>query len=234
MRGLERSKALLYILACTWVSGAHAGIVVGGTRVIYDGGKREASLSVNNPDKIPFLIQAWTDADGPIGENKGRPKPPFIITPPLFRLDPGNENMVRIIRKGGSLPEDRESVYWLNVKSIPASTKGAKNVLQISVKTRIKLIYRPDGIKAPDEDDYKSISFKLDGGKIKVNNPTPYYISFFSMKWGNTPVETTNVMGMPKSSTSYPVPSGATGRKILWQVINDFGGSSKVMESTLN
>ena len=37
------------LLTCVWA--AQAGVIVGGTRLIYDGSKKEASLSVSNPDK---------------------------------------------------------------------------------------------------------------------------------------------------------------------------------------
>lgn len=233
MKANQISGILLLAVAFLYGNTAQAGVVVGGTRVVYDGGKREASLSVKNPDKVPYLIQAWADGDGPTGENKGAPKPPFVVTPPLFRLDAGNENMLRIIRTGGTLPEDRESVYWMNVKSIPASAKGDKNVLQIAVKTRIKLFYRPDSIKAPVQDDYKMVTFRRAGNQIQVTNPTPYYLSFFSMKVGSAPVTTTNVMVPPKGSANYPVPSAASGNQVNWQVINDFGGSSKSVTSLL-
>ena len=233
MRASQISRVLLLAAACLWGGAAQAGVVVGGTRVVYDGAKRETSLSVKNPDKVSYLIQAWADADGPTGENKGSPKPPFVVTPPLFRLDAGNENMIRIIRTGGSLPEDRETAYWMNVKSIPASARSDKNVLQISVKTRIKLFYRPADIKAPTDDDYKKVTFRRAGGQIEVTNPTPYYLSFYSLKMGSAPVNTTNVMVPPKGTANYPVPSAASGGQVTWQVINDFGGNSKAITSAL-
>lgn len=226
-------KILLAAIFCACANLAQAGVVVGGTRVVYDAGKREMSLSVKNPDKIPYLIQSWTDADGPTGENTGSPKPPFVVTPPLFRLDPGNENLLRIIRTGGSLPEDRETVYWMNVKSIPASSSSDRNVLQISVKTRIKMFYRPSGLSNRPEESYKTVSFRRQGNKLQVTNPSPYYISFFSLKVGNLPITTTNVMVPPKGSATYPMPSTASGSQVSWQAINDFGGSSVVMNSQL-
>lgn len=233
MKISQLSSGLLLTVTCLWIGAAQAGVIVGGTRVIYDGGKREAALSIKNPDKVPYLIQAWTDADGATGENKGLPKPPFIVTPPIFRLDAGKENMVRIIRTGGSLPEDRESVYWMNVKSIPASAHDDKNVLQISVKTRIKLFYRPDSVKAPTDQDYKQVSFQRSGTQLQVINPTSYYLSFFSMQVGNAPVTTTNVMVPPKGSANYPLPSAASGSQVTWQVISDFGGSSNPIMSSI-
>lgn len=40
---------------------ATAGVIIGGTRIIFDGAKKEASISVNNPDATPYLIQSWID-----------------------------------------------------------------------------------------------------------------------------------------------------------------------------
>ncbi|STI15123.1 Chaperone protein lpfB precursor [Escherichia coli] len=59
------------------------GVALSTTRVIYDGGKKEASLTVENHNKNEeFLIQSWID------DVNGNKKTPFIITPPLFKLDP--------------------------------------------------------------------------------------------------------------------------------------------------
>lgn len=46
------------------VSVAQAGVVIGGTRVIFDGNKKEASIGINNPDKTPYLIQSWIETPG--------------------------------------------------------------------------------------------------------------------------------------------------------------------------
>lgn len=96
------------------------GVALSTTRVIYDGGKKEASLTVENHNKNEeFLIQSWID------DVNGNKKTPFIITPPLFKLDPDKNNVLRIVNIEDTLPKDRESVYWINVKAIPA--KSAEN-----------------------------------------------------------------------------------------------------------
>ena len=228
----QKSGIILLVITSLWSEASLAGVVVGGTRVVYNGGKREASLSVRNPDQNPYLIQTWADANGPSGETKSAQQPPFVVTPPVFRLDAGKENMVRIIRTGGDLPEDRESIYWMNIKSIPASSKNDKNVLQISVKTRIKLIYRPEGVHAPTEDDYRQVSFHRAGNQIQIINPTSYYLSFFSLNIGHTPV-TASIMVPPKDRASYPMPSAASGSQVTWRAINDFGGNSQDIVSSL-
>lgn len=224
------------LIALIWfqVSDVEAGVVVGGTRVVFHGDKREESLSVTNNGNKPFLIQSWVDTDGETGQEKEVLKAPFLITPPLFRLDGGEENLMRIIRTSENLPEDRESVYWVNVKSIPASVKGEKNVLHIAIKSRIKLFYRPEGIKRPNQEDFQSVSFHRLVDQIQVKNPTPYYISFYSMKLGNTDVSTSHVMVPPQGSAYYHVPASIQEDKVTWQYINDFGGISESLVSTTN
>ena len=105
---------------------ANAGVIIGGTRVIFEGAKKEATINITNPDNTPYLIQSWIDMqDGVSG------KAPFIITPPLYRLDGGQKNLERIVMTG-SLPQEQESLFWLNIKAIPSASKQM-NALQIAV-----------------------------------------------------------------------------------------------------
>lgn len=114
-------KSLFFIACLTGViNSVQAGVLIGGTRVIYDGAKKEAAISVTNEDKdAPYLIQSWVDNFDTHNANKV----PFMITPPLFRLDGGKESSLRILFTGNKLPQDHESIYWLNIKSIPSSQK---------------------------------------------------------------------------------------------------------------
>lgn len=72
---------------------ATAGVIIGGTRIIFDGAK-EASISVNNPDATPYLIQSWIDE-----QEGGSGKAPFIITPPMYRLDSGQKILSELSRQ---------------------------------------------------------------------------------------------------------------------------------------
>lgn len=151
---------------------ATAGVIIGGTRIIFDGAKKEASISVNNPDATPYLIQSWID-DQDVGSGKA----PFIITPPMYRLDSGQKNIERIVATG-SLPQAKESLFWINIKAIPSASKQM-NSLQIAVKTRIKLIYRPVTLRASTpEEQANKLTWQRSGNELQVNNPTPYVINF--------------------------------------------------------
>ncbi|MBL0573295.1 molecular chaperone [Aeromonas hydrophila] len=208
-----------------------AGPVIGGTRVIYNAEKKETSISIKNAgnDGV-YLIQSWIDA----GEKSSAGKVPFIVTPPLFRMDPGDENILRIVYTGHDLPNDRESVFWLNVKSIPAldSTTQDDNLLQVIIKSRIKLFYRPTNLPGKSVESFKKIEFSRLGNVLKINNPTPYFISFHSLKVAGKEIDGMHMIS-PKMSESYPLPVSSDVIKVSWQTINDYGGMSPLQEKTL-
>jgi P pilus assembly chaperone PapD len=225
---LRKIKTLCLIVGLLAASqAATAGIIVGGTRVIYDSAKKEASVNVSNPEKTtPFLIQSRVE--NATAENS---KPPFIITPPLFRLDAGKENALRIVRTGGQLSEDRESLYWLNIKSIPSTEKSSANQLQISMKTRIKLIYRPAALASHAAEAYKALTFTRQGSQLTVSNPTAYHLAFYSIKVGSAEIKEAGSVA-PFSSIKLPLPAGA-GSQVSWQTITDFGGIMPALSKAL-
>lgn len=217
------SGLLLSIAQTSW-----AGVVVGGTRVVFDGSKKESSISVKNSEKTtPFLVQSWVE-DRSTGVAQ---KAPFIVTPPLFRLNPEQENSLRIIRTGGALSEDKESVFWLSIKSIPASKKTDVNQLQFSIKTNIKLFYRPAGLAGQAGGAYKLLKFSRVGNTLKVDNPTPYHVSFSDLSVGKDKIKDPGMVA-PQSSLSWTIPKGASGA-VKWKAINDYGGVSEEANAPL-
>jgi P pilus assembly protein, chaperone PapD len=218
------------LFAAVLLSGAFqasAGVVVGATRVVFKADKREAELSVDNPTQsVPYLIQSWVDnyAEG------DSTKVPFTITPPLFRLDAGQENILRIIPVAANLPQDRESVFWLNVKSIPSSSKSDQNQLQITVKTRIKLFWRPTTLTADAAmKAYKALTFRRQGEGIEVSNPTPYYVSFYSITSGGKTVTDAGMVA-PHGTLKVNAPAGG---QVKWKAIDDFGGITEEARMSL-
>lgn len=212
-----RNTLLTALLALFGASSACAGVNIGGTRVIYDGGKKEAAISVSNPDNVPYLIQSWLD-----NQDNSTGRIPFIITPPLYRLDRGQGNIMRIVR-AGNLPDNKESLYWLNIKAIPAAEKKA-NSLQIAVKTRIKLIYRPASLKGKTPEDFaEKLIWKVSANRISVSNPGNYYMNFNEITVaGKTVPEPTYVA--PGASATFSLPAGVSSGPVTFKLINDYGG----------
>lgn len=207
---------------------AEAGISIGGTRVIYQAKNKEATLSIKNPaNSSVYLVQSWVE-----GNNSSR-KAPFIVTPPLYRSEPGKENILRIVHTGGQTEGNKETLYWLNVKSIPATDSEAanNNTLQMVVKSRIKIFYRPADIKGDPQDAYKSLQFSRNGSHLHVSNPTGYYVTFYSLKVNGKDVKKADMVP-PFGQSDYVVPmSGRVG--VTWQAINDFGGITEAANTSV-
>lgn len=216
-------RKYLLISSCLLItSAAHAGITIGGTRVVYPENKKESSIGIANPDNLDYLVQSWVET-----EDKAREKAPFLITPPLFRLDAKQDNVLRIIRTRGNLPGDRESLFWLNIKSIPSSARNENtNTLQIAIKTRIKLIYRPTSITGKPEDVTTQLSWHAQGNQLIVENPTPFYMNFQEIKLDGKKVDKATYAA-PKSETHFTTPGNITAHSVSWKIINDYGGISQ-------
>ena len=201
---------------------AHAGVIINGTRLVYHGDKKESSLGISNPDTTDYLVQSWVDSGG-----KNLAKAPFLITPPLFRLNGKEENVLRVVRTGGNLPEDRESLFWLNIKSIPSSKKmEGVNTLQIAINTRIKLIYRPAAVKGKPEAAADKLEWHREGNNLVVNNPTPFYMNFQSVTLNGVKVKKAT-WALPESETRIALPANASGNSVAYSVITDYGSISQ-------
>ena len=201
---------------------AHAGVIINGTRLVYQGDKKESSIGLSNPDATDYLVQSWVDAG-----SKNRANVPFLITPPLFRLDTKEDNVLRVVRTGGNLPEDRESLYWLNIKTIPSSKNAVGvNTLQIAVNTRIKLLYRPSSVKGKPEEMADKLEWHREGNDLVVKNPTPFYMNFQTVALNGHKI-TKATWAVPETETHIALPAHTDGSAVTWSVITDYGSISK-------
>lgn len=164
---------------------AHAGIVIDRTRVIYPADKKEVTVSLKNTGAHPTLIQSWIDTGDPLATPE-KIVVPFVIMPPITRIDGGKGQTLRLIYTGKTLPKDRESIFWLNVLAVPPKKADAKShLLNVAYQTRIKLFYRPSLLNSKADDAAQKLQWKNESGALSVFNPTPYYISLLNVEWLN-------------------------------------------------
>jgi chaperone protein EcpD len=220
------------------VSAAHASVVLNGTRVIYQAKEREVTLKLNNEGDAPALVQTWGD-DGNANAQPDDAKAPFTLTPPLFRLDPKKVQTLRIIYTQEPLPQDRESVFWLNVLEVPpvASTAAdAPNSLQLAFRSRIKLFFRPAGLPGDANDAAAQVGWKFvrraaGGCALAATNPTPYHVTFSAVAvrvGGATRRDDRGAMVAPHATVEFDLGAlDAVGAEVPAEVdyttINDYG-----------
>lgn len=199
-----------------------AGVVLGGTRVIYWSDKKEATLTLTNTrDDISYLVQSWVS-----GDEKKTTQTPFIVTPPIFKLGGGKKNILRVVNVDGDLPDDRESLYWINIKPIPGTEQEKDNELQVIIKSTLKLFYRPSSLKDVAATAYKKIEFTKNDSGVDIYNPTPIYINLYSLAFDG--VQREGVSMIPPKSHIFIHVDKHVG-SITWQAINDNGSLNDTM-----
>lgn len=226
---LRGSLAGLLLIATTgFTAQAQAGVALGATRVIYPAGQKQVQLAVtNNDEKSTYLIQSWVEnADG---EKDGR----FVITPPLFAMQGKKESTLRILdATNNQLPQDRETLFWMNVKAIPSMDKSklSDNTLQLAIISRIKLYYRPEKLALPPDQAPESLKFRRSAGSLTLINPTPYYLTVTELNAGTRVLK--NALVPPMGEASISLPAGA-GSEITYRTINDYGALTPKMKGVM-
>lgn len=213
------------------VANGQAAMTISGTRIIFPGSEKELNVRTNNRGTTPALVQVWVD-DGDAAADVNHIKVPFMVTPPVYRVEPGKGQSVRMIYNGMVLPQDRESVFWFNMLEVPPVTKNTDKVdrLELAFRTRIKIFYRPKGLSTSGVGEVDKIKWEVlsDNTGIRVTNPTPYYLSFdgADVQLGGKPVALNTDMVAPFGSQDFRLKNkgsiaGMSGVSI--RMLTDYG-----------
>ncbi|WP_254200538.1 fimbria/pilus periplasmic chaperone [Lysobacter sp. MMG2] len=217
------------------VSSAHAAIQIVGTRVVYPATEREVTVRVMNVGTDPRLIQAWVDS-GDDHETAETSKAPFTINPPLSRIDAGKGQSFRLMFTGAALPQDRESVFWLNVVEVPTKPQekeSGQNFLQFAIRTRIKIFYRPSTLVGNPAGSVSQLTWKLarKDGKLAVTctNGTAYNVSMGDIHLKGA-AQRSSVEGggmCPAKGSETFLVDGADSGTVVYTTIDDYGTTAE-------
>lgn len=216
------------------------GVSLGATRVVFPSDKNSVVLAVNNSSSsATWLLRAWISEYGHDVQSSKKDEP-FVITPPLYRLEASDKIQLRINKtQADKLPTDRESVFYINVLAIPPETKiqgegKAESMgghVQFAINNRIKLLYRPQDINDQDEikKALRSLKITRQGEKISVDNKSPYYFTLANIKVNghdlpDSVMNSTDFMVPPFGYMAFPAPGA---RDMTWDTINDYGAFVK-------
>lgn len=202
------------------VSTSYAGFGLETTRVIYHEKNNSEGVVAFNTDKgRNYLLQSWVE------DKAGNVSSDFVSTPPLVKLRAEKKNTLQVT-KVASLPADRESLYWLNVKFVAPGEEGRENVLRYSMTNRIKIIYRPSVLdnNRDIETGMNTLAWSVSGNRLTVNNPAPYYVNISKITVNNQEVKLPSGYLSPKSTETLTVPQAIKlPTNIKMTYINDYG-----------
>ncbi|MFQ2048367.1 fimbria/pilus periplasmic chaperone [Aeromonas veronii] len=169
------------LLAAVMVTGiaqsAQAALSMDQTRYIFTGDKESVTVTVTNESKKTFGGQAWVDN---IIEKDTRPT--FVVTPSFFKLKGEGKQVLRVIQ-ANDLPQDKESVYWLNLQDIPPAMEGSG--LAVALRTKVKLFYRPAGLLKNRKGAEAGLTLSPRPGSMALVNNTPYIFAISAVADAN-------------------------------------------------
>lgn len=222
--------ASTFMAAALLAGSAQAAVSINRTRVIFPGDEKVVVRGVYNFDtKNPYLVQAWV-SDAQDNKLDGGP---LMVLPPVMRIEANGKNQMRIQAMPGAnlLRQDRETLFYLHILEIPPKSELA-NTLQLAQETRMKLFYRPTGLKEGvmngenPQINKVTITKNAETGLAQINNPTPYYLSVSDIQKekGGKPVEGFKpVLVPPMDATSLSLTPEQLGMHPVINYINDYG-----------
>ncbi|WP_044531139.1 fimbrial biogenesis chaperone [Herbaspirillum sp. B65] len=223
------------MLAWLTSAGAHASVTMLGTRVIYPASASDQALRFNNPDDHPNLVQVWLD-DGHTEDAAPLPSP-FLVIPPVFRVEPRSGQVVRLSYVGAALPQDRESLFFLNFLQVPAlkADSVGENQLVLTVRSRMKLFYRPLGLDNEEEAAHApdALTFVIEqagaGASIVARNASAYHVVLQQaalLSDGPAQELVSATMIGPFEELRWPlaqIPADRTRLRLQLRIVNDVG-----------
>jgi P pilus assembly chaperone PapD len=232
-RSIPAYLGLLGLLIATQAMGS---ISLSATRIVFDGDHKEANVTVRNGNQ-DVLIQSWVDSS-----DSAVSSVPFAVTPPLTRVFAKQQQLLRVLYEGSGMPTDKESVVWLNVQEIP-QTAVANNSLQLAVRQRIKIFFRPPGLPgdallAPSELQWQLTQH---AGKtvLIVKNPSRYHVSMADIKLQNSQhieLVADSTMIAPDEQKEFVVKkfSNESTALLKFSGINDYGAQNQYAAKLAN
>ncbi|BAO62799.1 gram-negative pili assembly chaperone, N-terminal domain protein [Pseudomonas protegens Cab57] len=201
---------------------AHAALKIEGTRLIYFGNDKEASIGVINQASEEMLVQTWiTGEDDDAGGDV-----PFAATEPLIRLTAGEYHRLRILYAGEGLPTDHESLFWLNIMEIPLKPEDPNSV-QFAIRQRLKLLYRPPALLGGSAEAVQQLVWRNENGRLTIYNPSAFHLSLVKLQTDSQALSDYLLLKPYESktlSTPSPLPKEST---LHFTEINDIGLQSR-------
>lgn len=193
---IVQSLAVCVLIAIA--GAAHADLGIEHSRLIYPAGESSVALRLWNKGERSSLVQSWID----VGDRSAKPetlRAPLMATPPVFRLNPGQNRdlLVRGVSEQ-SLPQDRESLLWLNVLDVPAraAVTAAGADPEYAVSWRLKVFYRPLGLTGTAEEAANALSWRWVSDQqgtvhLRADNTSAFHVSLGGLSLGDVPLPLT-------------------------------------------
>lgn len=177
-----------------------SGVQLSTTRIVLKDGETKASYGLTNHANTPILASAT------ISNFDGSPSAAFVVSPSLYQVQPKKTNQGQIVLVS-SLPQNKESVFWLTVKTVNSESNETRNTstMHIALAQSIKVFYRPKGLGATCKTSLKDLNWQMTKDGIKASNASKISFSIVNVKDANNKIYKVGDTIMPLSDKEWKV-----------------------------
>lgn len=223
----------MLLLACCGASPAQ--VTVNNTRLVFPAGPKAVEFALTNTSKQMQTIRAWVDSgDAQVAPDDAQA--PFFVMPPVSKIQPGTKQTLRISYTGAQLPDNQESLFYLNLLNLaPATQKGSdQNSIRFDTRSRFKLFFRPAGLPGDPFAAAQQLAWNVDAPghatRLTASNPSPYFLTLVRIRlMRGTAVlrDLESAMVEPFSSAHFALPPELADLRaatsVHYQYIDDYG-----------
>ncbi|HEJ9626736.1 TPA: molecular chaperone [Proteus mirabilis] len=207
---------------------SQSSIEINKDKFIFIESANQEIIEINNKANNDYFIQSWVTHYDKENSNEI----PFMVTPPLFKIEKDETFSLKIFKKDEIKERDRETLYRINIKRIPIllNSDNNKNMLHVSINSVHNLIYRPISIEKDAKDAYKKIEFlKNKNNEFIINNPTPYFIALSSVYFNRMLIvnESKTIPPFKKYNTKKIISESGN---VKWKIFNQHGVAIEVAD----
>ncbi|EKT60968.1 molecular chaperone [Providencia sneebia] len=231
------NKSIL-IAAALFSCNGIAGLSLDTTRLnMYEKEKEIQYTAMNTSDDRAFLVNASISKSADKIKDKTSE---FLISPPLFRIDPTSKNSVRIrLIDNKNLPKDRESIFYVTTSGIQATATPFKvednnrnnGGVKAGVAFKIKLFYRPNGIEPLSKESFNNSKVFIADKYVIIENKSPYYMDLKGLKLDGERIKLptlVNNLVKPYSQEKFSIDNNKVRKEAILMITNDLGDVDEV------
>ncbi|WP_426285919.1 fimbria/pilus chaperone family protein [Luteibacter sp. E-22] len=137
--------------------------------IVYED-KGEATINVRNSDPKPSLLHVTLQD---IPEDA---EPLLFVTPPVSRVEPGENQLVRFILRNTS-PLKTQRLKRVVFEGLQPKNKlePGRATVSVNIRQNLPVILHPKGL-APNREPWKGLTWTIARGELVVRNDTPYVV----------------------------------------------------------
>ncbi|MDM3592302.1 fimbrial biogenesis chaperone [Proteus mirabilis] len=216
-------KYIIYIISFIFTFSSYAAIQINKDRFFYKEQDKEILFDIKNKsEKESYIIQSWVSHY----DKEDNSEAPFIISPSLIKLAPDENFTLKIIKTDDIKETNKESVYRVNIKLVPVidDDMADKNLILISLNSIYNLFYTPKSII--NKNHNKDINFFINNENlIKINNPTPYFITIAEAKIDDIDILNKRITLSPFKNYSIKdkkITKNIKDKKVHWKRVDEY------------